>query len=68
MVSKRSEGIRGSWEKRGQRKCGRVASRLMVGRNGFANSVQSQMCAPGGVAGDATPTSRQGCGVSTGKQ
>ena len=68
MVCKRSEGVRGSREKRGQRKCWRIPSRLMVGRNGFANSVRGQMCGRGGVAGVATPTSRQGCGLSSSRQ
>ena len=65
MDLKRSEGVRGSWAKRGLRKCWRMPSRLMVGRNRFANSVRSQMCGRCGLAADAAQTSRQGCGEST---
>ena len=68
MVFKRRDGVRGSREKRGRKEFWQVRSRLMGGRNGFANSVRSQMCGRGGVADDATPTSRQGCGVSTGRR
>ena len=53
MVFKRSEGVRGFQEERGLRKCWRMPSRLMAGRNGFPNSVRSHMCGRGGVEGDA---------------
>ena len=38
------------------------------GRNGFVNSVLNPMFGRGGVAGDATTTSWQGCGESTSRQ
>ena len=41
---------------------------MMEGRNGFVSSLLNLMFGRGGVAGDATTTSRQGCGESTSRQ
>ena len=50
MVSRRREGVRGSWVRSVRNEFSQERSRLMEGRNGFVNSVLS-------------PTiSRQGCG------
>ena len=68
MVFKCSEGVRGSQEERGERKCRRMPSPLLVGRNEFANFVRSQMCGRGGVAGDAALTSRQGRRLENGQR
>ena len=44
-----------------------MPSRLMVGKNGFANSVRSRISGQGGVVGDATLTLWKGCVGSTGR-
>ena len=41
MVSKRTEGVRGSRAKNEQKKCGRVPFRLMEERSGRVKSVES---------------------------
>ena len=68
MVTKRRGGVRGSQAKNVRKKCLQVPSRLMGRRNVSENSVPNQMCGRGGVARDATITSRQGCGESTGRR
>ena len=55
----------GSQEMRGRKEFWQVRSRLMGERSGLVNSARSQMCGRGGVAGDATTTSQQGCVGST---
>ena len=60
--------LSGSWGKSERKEFCQVRSRLMGQRSGFVNSARSQMCGRGGVASDATTTSRQGCVGSTGRR
>ena len=68
MVSKLSSGVLGSRARSELKECWQMRSRLMGERSGRANSVQNRMCGRGGVAGDATVTSRRGCTGSTGRR
>ena len=68
MVCKRREEVRGSRVKSVRREFWQERLRLMEGRNGFVNSVLKPMCGRGGVAGDATTISQQGCVESTGRR
>ena len=67
-VTWRREGVRGSWGKSERKEFWQARSRLMGERSGFVNSARSHVCGRGGVAGDATTTSRQGCVGSTGRR
>ena len=68
MVSKRREGFRGSWDKRGRKESWQVRPQLVGGRNGFVIFVPNRMCGRGGAAGDATTTSQPVCVRSTGRR
>ena len=68
MDFKRREGVRGTRVKNVQKKSWRVRPRLMGERSRRLNSVRSQMCGQGGVAGGATTTFRRCCVGSTGRQ
>ena len=56
MVTKHSDGVRGSGERSVRRKFWQASSRLMEERNGFVNSVPNPVCGRGGSAGAATTT------------
>ena len=62
------EEVRGSLVKNVLKKCWQKPSRSMGGRNVYVNSVPNPMRGRGGVAGDATATSRQGCGEITARR
>ena len=59
MVTKRSDGVRGSQERSVRRKCWQVPLRLMEGRSGSVNSVPIPVCGRDGGEGVVATTSRQ---------
>ena len=67
MVSKLRREVRGSRARSGPKESWQMRSQLMGERNGCANSVLSQTCGRGGVAGGVGVTSRRGCKGSTGR-